>query len=166
MANYVFVCWPYSDAQMSFYKPYFFSQWTLFLFHYKLANSTFNHGYRANRASHQLATYSFLKHACLSRCLIGQGSLLRNEASEAPYGSLAWLSSCPRAWHGLGPKWQERGLDCDFWVFLFLTSKRVRALHRRYNMLCNLSRWFIGWKFIQQMCDALTLIYDWASEFE
>lgn len=108
MANYVFVCRPYSDAQMSFYKPYFSlitNQRTVLL---AMATK------RTGLDSHQLATYSFLKHACLSRCLIGQGSLLRNEASEAPYGSLARLSSCPRAWHGLGPKWQERGLDCDF----------------------------------------------------
>jgi len=60
--------------------------------------------------SHQLGTYSFLMHACLSRCLIGQGRLLRSEASEAPCGSLAaasFSSTCvawPRAqMTGTGP---------------------------------------------------------------
>ena len=81
MANCV-LCVDLSDAQMSFYID-----------------------------SHQLATYSFLMHACLSRCLIGQGSLLRTEASEAAYGSLAvasFLSTClawPRAqMAGTGPR--------------------------------------------------------------
>jgi hypothetical protein len=35
---------------------------------------------------------SRIGHACLGHCLIGQGRLLRSEASQAPCGSLAAAS--------------------------------------------------------------------------